>query len=210
MAAVTVHNDFAAQENKICHCFHLFPFYLPWSDGNKCHYLNCFNVELQANFSLSSCIFTKSLFSSSSHSALECEEDFHMQIPSPGGINSLAISLLHEGWGCWCFSRQSWFQLVIHPSWHFTWCNQHKGLPWWLSVKESPSQCRRCRFDFWSGKSLRVGNGNRLLYSKVFQPVKFHWQRILAGCSPWGHKEWDMTEYIDTHSAYKINNSDNL
>ena len=24
MAAVTVHSDFGAQENKICHCFHFF------------------------------------------------------------------------------------------------------------------------------------------------------------------------------------------
>ena len=29
MAAVTVRSDFGAQENKICHCFHFFPFYLP-------------------------------------------------------------------------------------------------------------------------------------------------------------------------------------
>ena len=29
MAAVTVCSDFGAQENKICHCFHFFPFYLP-------------------------------------------------------------------------------------------------------------------------------------------------------------------------------------
>ena len=29
MAAVTVHSDFGAQENKICHCFHFVPFYLP-------------------------------------------------------------------------------------------------------------------------------------------------------------------------------------
>ena len=28
-AAVTVHSDFGAQENKICHCFHFFLFYLP-------------------------------------------------------------------------------------------------------------------------------------------------------------------------------------
>ena len=27
-AAVTVHSDLGAQENKICHCFHFFPFYL--------------------------------------------------------------------------------------------------------------------------------------------------------------------------------------
>ena len=32
MAAVTVHSDFGTQENKICHCFHFFPFYLPRSD----------------------------------------------------------------------------------------------------------------------------------------------------------------------------------
>ena len=28
MAAVTVHSDFGAQENKVCHCFHCFPIYL--------------------------------------------------------------------------------------------------------------------------------------------------------------------------------------
>ena len=32
MTAVTVHSDFGAQESKICHCFHFFPFDLPWSD----------------------------------------------------------------------------------------------------------------------------------------------------------------------------------
>ena len=37
---------FAAQENKICHCFHFFPFYFPWSDGTRCHVLNFQNVEL--------------------------------------------------------------------------------------------------------------------------------------------------------------------
>ena len=30
----------------------------------------------------------------------------------------------------------------------------------------------------------------------VFLPGKFHRQRSLAGCSPWGHKESDMTECI--------------
>ena len=25
-------------------------------------------------------------------------------------------------WGYWYFSRQSWFQLVIHPAQHFSWC----------------------------------------------------------------------------------------
>ena len=30
MAAVTIWSDFGAQENKVCHCFHCFPIYLPW------------------------------------------------------------------------------------------------------------------------------------------------------------------------------------
>ena len=29
MAAATVHGDFGAWENKICHCFYFSPFYLP-------------------------------------------------------------------------------------------------------------------------------------------------------------------------------------
>ena len=33
MAAVTIHSDVGAQDNKVCHCFHCFPIYLPWSDG---------------------------------------------------------------------------------------------------------------------------------------------------------------------------------
>ena len=28
-------------------------------------------------------------------------------------------------WGCWYFSRQSWFQLVLHPAWHFAWFPLH-------------------------------------------------------------------------------------
>ena len=33
MAAVTISSNFGAQEDKICHCLHCFPIYLPWSDG---------------------------------------------------------------------------------------------------------------------------------------------------------------------------------
>ena len=45
MAAVTICNDFGAQENKVCHCFHCFPIYLPWSDGTRCHDISFLNVE---------------------------------------------------------------------------------------------------------------------------------------------------------------------
>ena len=72
-----------------------FPIYLPWSDRTRCHDLSFLNVGFKLAFSLSSFTLIKRLFSSSSLSALEC---YHMHV-----------------WGCWYFSRQSWFQLVIHP-----------------------------------------------------------------------------------------------
>ena len=28
-------------------------------------------------------------------------------------------------WAYWYFSQKSWFQLVLHPAWHFTWCTLH-------------------------------------------------------------------------------------
>ena len=36
MAAVLICSDFGAQQTKACHCFHFFPFYLPWNDGTGC------------------------------------------------------------------------------------------------------------------------------------------------------------------------------
>ena len=54
MAAVTIYSDFGAPPNKICHCFYFFPFYLPWSDGTRCHDLSFFNV-----------VFSSQLFHSS-------------------------------------------------------------------------------------------------------------------------------------------------
>ena len=32
-------------QNKVCHCFHCFPIYLPQSDGTRCHDLSFLNVE---------------------------------------------------------------------------------------------------------------------------------------------------------------------
>ena len=29
----------------VCHCFHCFPIYFPWSDGTRCHDLRFLNVE---------------------------------------------------------------------------------------------------------------------------------------------------------------------
>ena len=61
---------FGAQESKTCHCFHFFPFYLPWSDGTGFHGLNFFSVlSFKPAFSLSLTLI-KRLFSSSLLSAI--------------------------------------------------------------------------------------------------------------------------------------------
>ena len=40
MTIVTICSDFGAQEDKVWHCFHCFPIYLPWNDGTGCHDLH--------------------------------------------------------------------------------------------------------------------------------------------------------------------------
>ena len=46
-----------------------------------------------------------------------------------------------------------------------------------------------------SGRYPGVGNGNLFQYSFLEDP---HGERSLVGCSPWGHKESDMTERLST------------
>ena len=65
MAAVTIHSELGAQENKVCHCFHCFPIYLPWSDGLVAMILAFWMLSFKPIYSLSSFTFIKELFSSS-------------------------------------------------------------------------------------------------------------------------------------------------
>ena len=38
-------------------------------------------------------------------------------------LHFLSLEWYHlYSWGCWYFSQKSWFQLVTHLAWHFTWC----------------------------------------------------------------------------------------
>ena len=62
MGAITICSDFGAQKNKVSHCFHCFPIYLPWSDGTGYHDLSFLNVKFKPT--LSSFTFIKRLFSS--------------------------------------------------------------------------------------------------------------------------------------------------
>ena len=52
-------------------------------------------------------------------------------------------------------------------------------------------------FDPWVGK---ISWTRKWQPTPVFLPGKFHVQRSLAGYSPWGHKESDMSEHTHTHT----------
>ena len=64
MAAVTICGGFGVPQNKISHCFHCFPIYLPWSDRQDAMILVFWMLNFNPTFSLSSFTFIKRLFSS--------------------------------------------------------------------------------------------------------------------------------------------------
>ena len=46
-------------QNKVCHCFHGFSFYLPWTDGTGCMILVFWMLSFKPTFSLSTFTFTR-------------------------------------------------------------------------------------------------------------------------------------------------------
>ena len=57
------------------------------------------------------------------------------------------------------------------------------------------------------GRSPGGGHDNPLQYSCLKNP---HGQRSLAGYSPWGHKELDMTEQLNTPSYENLEKNKKL
>ena len=104
MAAVTICSDFGAPKNKVCHCFHCFPIYLPWSDGMDAMVLVFWMLSFKPTFSLSSFTFTKKLFTSLL---------FAIKVVSSAYLRLLIILPATP------------VQLVLHPAQHFTWCTLH-------------------------------------------------------------------------------------
>ena len=80
MAPGPIYSDFGAQENKICHCFYFFPFWLPWSDRTRCHDLHFWMLSFKPTFSLSFFTFIQRLFSSSSLSALRVVSSAYLRL----------------------------------------------------------------------------------------------------------------------------------
>ena len=80
MFAVTIHSDFWAQENTVCHFFHCSPIYLPWSDGTGCQDPVSWMLSFKPAFSFSSFTFIKSLFNSTSISAIRVLSSAYLKL----------------------------------------------------------------------------------------------------------------------------------
>ena len=82
--------------------------------------------------------------------------------------------------------------------------NKNVGLPQWLSSKESACNAGDAG-DAGSnpglGRSPGEENDNLFQYP-CLEKKKSHEQRSLAGYSPWGHKELDMTHIINVYILY--------
>ena len=57
-------------------------------------------------------------------------------------------------------------------------------------------ECRRHGFDPWIRK---IPGRREWLPTPVFLPGEYYGYRSLVGCSPWGHKESNMTKHSHTH-----------
>ena len=66
----------------------------------------------------------------------------------------------------------------------------HTYMP--ILYKESACKCRRHGFSPWVNK---IPWRKTCQPTPIFLPGKSHGQRRLVGYSPWGRKEWDMTEH---------------
>ena len=57
------------------------------------------------------------------------------------------------------------------------------------------------RFDPWVRK---IPWSRKWQPTPIFLSEKFYGQRSLVGCSPWGHKELDTTEPLNTHTLLQL------
>ena len=84
---------------------------------------------------------------------------------------------------------------------------KHRGLlrsldfPGGSDSKSICLQGERPRFDPWVGK---IPWRRKWQPTPVFLPGKSHGQRSLAGCSPWGRKELDTTEWLHFHFSLSL------
>ena len=68
--------------------------------------------------------------------------------------------------------------------------------------------CLQCRRPGFSPQVGKVPWSRDWLHTPVFLPGEFHGQRSMAGYSPWGRKELDMTEQLTVSSLSTFSQRD--
>ena len=100
-------------------------------------------------------------------------------------------------------TNRHWFSAIVIDLWYLNRYIMAPGLPWWLSSKESTSQCRR---DGFNPCIRKIPLRRKWQPTPLFLPGKSHVQRSLADCSPRGRKELDtarlVTKYQPQHDLY--------
>ena len=116
-------------------------------------------------------------------------------------------------WDYWYFSWQSWFQFVLHPARHFTWCILHVS---WIS--------RMTIYRWWLYKSVNVLETINLSLELTlfFTFVKRLFSSLLSAVKGWCHLHiwgyWHFSwqswfqlvlhpgqHFLMMYSAYKLN-----
>ena len=175
MAAVSVHSDFGAYENKICHCFHFSPIYLLRGDATGCCDLCFLMLSFKPAFSL---------FSFTSRGSL---------VP----LHSLPLGWCHLCiWGNWHFSWQSWFQLESSSQ---AFCIMY-CFPNFEPVHRSRTGSNCC---FLTGVQVSQEAGQVVWYARLFRNVPqdlfFH-----SVCTVLHSQQWRMRIPVASQSCLHL------
>ena len=109
---------------------------------------------------------------------------------------------------CWIFELPSFFfscsvnndatNISVHSAllklFWLIFIRYREGFPCGASGKEPTCQCRRYKRHGFNPSAGKIPQTRKWQPTPIFLLGKFHGQRSLAGYSPWGHKELDMTE----------------
>ena len=114
-------SDFGAQGNKNRHRFHIFLFYLPWSDGTGCMILIFFNVEFQISLFTFCFNLLKSLFSFSSLSAIRVVLSAYLRLLMPYPLFEIwCVSIVSKLWHAYTFFFYSSTFSFLRTFWLFS------------------------------------------------------------------------------------------
>ena len=186
MASITICRDFGAQKNKVSHCFHCFPIYLPWSDISSQNYgfsnnhvwmweLDYKESWMPKNWCFWTVMFEKCTVLRVPWTARRSNQSILKEINPEYSLEGLMLKLKLEYFGH--FSHKS--RLIgKDPGAGKDW-RQEKGI----------TENEMVRWHHW-------------LYGHEFEQAlgDGEGQGSIVFCNPWGHKESDKTEQLNNNS----------